>query len=676
MSRKTFFNSIVMTDCRFRLWLPVLLAALLVAESPAETIVFVNRTARSVLFGIGKPGQAGQADKSNKAGQADKSNKAGQPGQTEQGYRIASGDLLPIPVVEPQTVRFISGDQPQLYQVRPNEIYDFIEPTSKEGSSGTVTQTAGVRLIHRPLSPDADGPIPVVDSEGSVLSPSRESLERIGVLPVMILVDDDEPARREIWERRLRERVAEASTIFEHHARVRLEVVGVGTWDSDDQVHAFGKSLREFEREVPCRAPAAVMIGFTSQYRFPKKGDAHLGGTRGPFTSHILIREWSNHISKAERLEVLVHELGHLFGAAHSAEGGSVMRPSIGDRRSNSRAFRIGFDPLNTMILSLFCQELVARGAKSFRHFTPECRQRLGLLYAELGRRSPGDDSSQILAARVRRGSGSKLSKREEQRLIATRLVLRSIQAAARSDQRREADRRRDFFPKRIETAARASDEETDFKPADSTDDCRVTDGDRLADGDRLTGLYGRAAATAVEGLPRTVGVPAFLLGLGIALDDSDSLEKHPVLKELLDRLKREPGADSASDRSAGPTIFHRGESACDFGLAVAWTVAGGAGNQSPAVLLATLDRVRQQTNGRALDPVAALSGAFFARYLLKSPDAIATVAHRFSPAAVVPRQSDFQAALKAARVDSSDSSELFLRVLLTLPFYEATQKR
>ena len=120
-------------------------------------------------------------------------------------------------------------------------------------------------------------------------------------------------------------RVAEASTILEAQVRMRLEVVGVQTWKSNNRTTKFIESLSEFEKAVD-PFPGRLVIGFTSQYHVPK-GRVHLGGTRGPLHTHILIREWSKHVGESERLELLVHELGHYFGSAHSPEKASVMRP-------------------------------------------------------------------------------------------------------------------------------------------------------------------------------------------------------------------------------------------------------------------------------------------------------------------------------------------------------------
>ncbi len=75
-----------------------------------------------------------------------------------------------------------------------------------------------------------------------------------------------------------------------------------------------------------------MAIGFTSQYMIPH-GVMHLGGTRGPLYPYILIRELgSQHVSKSERLEILVHEMGHYLGASHTADMDSVMRPQLGDQ--------------------------------------------------------------------------------------------------------------------------------------------------------------------------------------------------------------------------------------------------------------------------------------------------------------------------------------------------------
>ena len=122
---------------------------------------------------------------------------------------------------------------------------------------------------------------------------------------------------------------------MERDCRLRLQVVGVGAWESDNRIQEFAKSIVEFEQKAkPGRHTLA--IGFTSQYALTR-GRFHLGGIRAPLATHLLVREWSQVISEAERLEVLLHELGHFLGAAHRPDADSVMRPILADRRIAGR---------------------------------------------------------------------------------------------------------------------------------------------------------------------------------------------------------------------------------------------------------------------------------------------------------------------------------------------------
>lgn len=140
---------------------------------------------------------------------------------------------------------------------------------------------------------------------------------------VKVLVDEEEVTKRKAWERRLTNRIHAASDVIARYADVRFVVREYGTWQSDDRIQDFSRTLTEFEQEVD-PGKGRLAIGFSSQYRF-QRGQNHLGGTRGPLRHHILIRENAPTVREVERLEVLVHELGHFLGAAHSTSPTSVM---------------------------------------------------------------------------------------------------------------------------------------------------------------------------------------------------------------------------------------------------------------------------------------------------------------------------------------------------------------
>ncbi|MDZ7618516.1 MAG: hypothetical protein U1E05_16050, partial [Patescibacteria group bacterium] len=269
---------------------------------------------------------------------------------------------------------FPSGEETRHYGLQPNQAYTLVQRDGRPDM--TVIRLAG------------DSELPPESAIDGRLLPSPKPV----MVPVKLLVDDDEPAVQSVWEPRLRSRLAEASDILQRHCGVQLEVVAVGTWQSDNGVNDFGQSLAEFERKVR-PSPAMLAIGFTSQYHIPPR-HVPLGGTRGPLYPWILIREWSQHVTTSERLEVLVHELGHVFGAAHSPESVSVMRPMLGDRQSHARSFRIGFDPLNTLAMCLLTNELRHAPFRGFASIRPEGRESLRQVYAALSRAMPDDPAA------------------------------------------------------------------------------------------------------------------------------------------------------------------------------------------------------------------------------------------------------------------------------------------
>ncbi|MBN1854244.1 MAG: hypothetical protein JW829_16060 [Pirellulales bacterium] len=287
---------------------------------------------------------------------------------------IASGSVLPVVYDGPMEVSFLQDRIPKRYLLDANAAYYFSRGSSGQldlhqiGLNGDATSRLGRPLPGRP--------------------------DTMGAIGITIAVDEEEAAKRAVWEKRLRRRIQAASDILERHCRIRLEVVRVTTWDSEDGITDLEKSLHELEKEVN-PLPGRLAIGFTSQYQVPH-GRTHLGGTRGPLRSHILIREWSRHIEESERLELLVHELGHHFGAVHSPEADSVMRPILGDRHARLKSYVIRFDPVNSLIVSLVGEEIRRRGIRQFSDLTAGTKQRLRQIYAVLEQALPDDESARI----------------------------------------------------------------------------------------------------------------------------------------------------------------------------------------------------------------------------------------------------------------------------------------
>ncbi len=211
-------------------------------------------------------------------------------------------------------------------------------------------------------------------------------------IPVTVFVDEEEVTVDGAWQKRLGDRIRSASTILKRHSDVEFVPMRFARWSSDPKIQDFHRSLQEFEQKA--EAPrSGIAIGFSSQYQF-RMGRNNLGGTHGPMRSHILIRENAPAVFEPERLEVLVHELGHFLGATHSTSPDSAMRPVVGDGRARARGFQIDLDPVNARIVRLIGRQMRDRDVREFTALSPTTLAELLPLYKKLQEGLPTDPST------------------------------------------------------------------------------------------------------------------------------------------------------------------------------------------------------------------------------------------------------------------------------------------
>jgi hypothetical protein len=433
-------------------------------------------------------------------------------------------------------------------------------------------------------------------AEGRKLPESASRAPAV-TIPVKILVDEEEPGRPGVWEQRLKRRVETASAIFEKNFHVGFHVVATGTWKSDNAITDFFDSLSEFEKEVD-PSPGKIAIGFTSQWPMAR-GRIHMAGTRGPLHAHIFVREGSPEINEAERLEFLVHELGHHLGAAHSPEWQSVMRPVLGDKRAGRSDFRIQFDPVNALTIGMVTEEMRRSNIAQVSQLNYVTRRRLEQIYMELTRAMPEDPAGFQYAGLMRTN--------ETPLTLSTRQVLQQIVRAAVENRALPV------------TAIEGSKQPV------------------RREGDALTTYYVREAARAASSQPGELAAQAFLLGLAIGLNSSIVPPSIPGTSGLL------RAAESPSERQirlavlGNPTMRGRIDLTQRFFSSAYLAAASGGDTTQPPALDAELAKA-QQPSGLSFKVIAAdRAGSRFGRSLVDKRFTLQLLATTFEVASYMP---------------------------------------
>ena len=544
---------------------------LVVSPAAADVVVLANRSARTIPVRV-TPVSAAPQD-----------------------FTMVAGEVAPCFVDGQAHVTFRLENQDKKYLLDPNSAYYF----------GTL-EDGQVDMHKIGLGGDR------ATAKGRAL-PGAASASSGVTIPVTIFVDEEEVARQNVWERRLRQRVAQASEIIERTCRLKFKVVGVSTWRSDNNVNEFVETLAEFE-EKASPFPGQVAIGFTSQYQVPR-GRVHLGGTRGPFHSHILIREWSRHVGEAERLELLVHELGHFLGASHSPELTSVMRPVLGDRKALHASFKIQFDPVNTLIMAMVSEEARRRGVRQYESLTRGTKIRLEQIYGGL-KGIPSRNSVALNDARRRDLLVT------SPLVLGTKKILQALVTAAETN--------RELPLKREDGLAQTT--------------CR--------EGDALTEYYFKNAATVSRDLPADLAPTAFLFALAIGLDDKDTLATLPQTKRLVASVES-VGQRAVRKAFLGkPTMRGRNDLLKHFVISAYLAAVQGAENVEVTGLMKELSDCRRGGTGFSFADLAAnKAGILFADGIVNGRCALAQIAESFRVDQFMPEIGDLPEGISFAQL-------------------------
>lgn len=187
------------------------------------------------------------------------------------------------------------------------------------------------------------------------------------------------------WKPDFEKRLAYASRIFESEFKIKFRITHFVQWAPSDEAADMVGLLEEVRSQVPL-GDADIVIGLT-HYQLPPETpnlkDLHTLGQARPFTGHLVIRYPANKLYRVQEETVLVHELGHVFGAVHTDDPKSIMSPVV------DRQLPVRFDEENKKIINATRLLNLNRGAESL---PPHVLQGLLRSYLKMiGKNGSGD---------------------------------------------------------------------------------------------------------------------------------------------------------------------------------------------------------------------------------------------------------------------------------------------
>jgi hypothetical protein len=133
-------------------------------------------------------------------------------------------------------------------------------------------------------------------------------------------------------------------------------------------------------------------------------------------------------------------------------------------------------------------------------------------------------------------------------------------------------------------------------------------------DGDRLSELYVRRAAAAARKFPQDVAAAAFLMGIGVALDDSTLVRDFPIIGAYWRQIEPDSARLTRVALLGTPTMRGRRDSAQHFAVSAALAILLGSRNAEAAGALKEINDSRRGGSGFSFaDYSADLAGLQFA---------------------------------------------------------------
>ncbi len=524
-----------------------------------------------------------------------------EPGAKARAHKVPPNSVIPVHVSGPADVTFTAKGRATTLRLDPYSAYLFLPDPA-----------AGIRLEGLELP----GEGLERDGRGELNPVPRDPVK----VPVTLLVDDCDPRAEKYWQEVVRKRFDAAAAVIESACGIRPEFAGFDTWTSDPAAKNLSDLLTEFEKAVKVK-PGALALGYTSR-RIDEKVDPAFGVNRGLGNRHVLVREWLPK-GEPERVEVLVHFLAQALGGVGSPDPGSALRAKLGDGYINHADSVLRLDPLNALVLNLWAQERRRDPAVGFDGVSVMNRHRLTRVYKALLKAAPGD----ALATAYLNDLDGDAAKRPEP--IAKNPDRPPVKLGARAET--------------VQKIVRAVTERAKQNAAA---------GPRALTGDELTAAYVRAAAQTAVANEGPEMVSAFLVALGVALDETDALTADartaPAVKDTETAAERKARREVLGN----PTLAGRRDLCRRFFIGCATgELLPPAAAENAAVERAVQDL--EKPSGLCVPVLAAdLAGVAFAQAAQNDAEMLRDVVQAFTAKEYLPPLTGFKNGLSAEKFE------------------------
>jgi len=530
-----------------------------------------------------------------------------EPDQKPRDIKIAPAQVLPVTVAGPAEITFVARPKNATLRLDPYNAFVFL-PDEKAGR-----RLEGIEL---------PGRAPEVDARAE-LNPVPRVPPKI---PVTLLVDDADPRTEAAWQKALRARFDAAAAVIEAQGGIHLEFAGFDTWKSDPALNDVHALRIDFEEKVQVK-PGHLAIGYTSRrVNESEREPAPFGECRPLPTGHILMREWKPR-AEAEKVEALTQQLGLALGAVLCPDPGSVMRPTAGsDGHALFQQYQMRFDPLNALAMNIWAEERRRGPILKVSVISPENKTRLARIYSALLKTRPGDPFARTYLNDLDRAD-----------------IVRAPDAV-------------DPMAKKSPSANRSAREVVAcFVVRAVTVQARANIGREALTGDALTAAYVQTAAEAaarIPGIEPNTRVAGFLIGLGVALDETDTLRNAPLTQSVVRLVESDDERDARIAVLGNPTLHGRRDLCRGFALGCLTGELHGRTRAEDVAIERTLSPTSsQRPAGISFAVLAAeFGGIAFVKRVRDNSDQLNQLARRFDATHWVPNTDGLRDGLSAER--------------------------